>query len=210
VKPTARVLATLVLVASAVLALGARDADAQRLRSNNVRISPADRTRLDRTAQRFDGEIRRKFTPHVDLHIAEATLDKGVVFRKTSNPRRGTKGPTVFQIYGLDQAGGELQLVLSGGVSGHVMQPTWGGRPFSVVEAYGMNDTIHLTHLAPGASQSARLLAVKSRGLVTQEGFTVKLGQGQHSFFYFRGGPNEASGGEGSEPELRRVDMIVH
>jgi len=37
----------------------------------------------------------------------------------------------------------------------------------------------------------------------------VKLEKGTHDFFYFRGGPNEASGGEGSEPELRHVQIIV-
>ena len=53
------------------------------------------------------------------------------------------------------------------------------------------------------------IIKTQSRGLVTQEGFKLKLTKGTHNLFYFRGGPNERSGGVGSEPELRQVTLIV-
>ena len=182
---------------------------APRLNPNRVRLSQRDHTRLDRTARRFESEIRQQFTPVVDLHIAEASSNAGVRWRKVQDPRYGTKGPTVFEVEGIDKAGGELEIVLSGGASGHVMQQQYGGRPMSVVEGYGQNDTVYLTHRRPGQTRTERVVQVRSRGLVTQEGFNVKLEKGTHDFFYFRGGPTEGSGGEGSEPELRHVQIIV-
>jgi hypothetical protein len=182
---------------------------APRLNPNRVRLSQRDHARLDRTARRFESEIRQQFTPVVDLHIAEASSSAGVRWRKIQNPRFGTKGPTIFEVEGIDKAGGELEMVLSGGASGHVMQQQYGGRSFSVVEGYGQNDTVYLTHRRPGQTRTERVVQTRSRGLVTQEGFNVKLEKGTHDFFYFRGGPNEASGGEGSEPELRHVQIVV-
>jgi hypothetical protein len=204
-------LRTLFVALSAVVALGAAAdaAHAQRLKPNGVRISASDQYRLDYTAARFDREIRGQHTPVVDLHITEASQRAGVRWAKTQNPRYGTKGPTVFELRGVGAAGGEVDLVLSGGASGHVLQPHYGGRPFSVVEGYGKNDTVHLTLMRPGKTQSESVVRTQSRGLVTQEAFKVKLGKGEHNFYYFRTAPTESSGGEGSEPELRQVTFKV-
>ena len=207
------VLSALALGLSAVTLLAAApEAEANRparLNPNRVRLSQRDHHRLASTARRFESEIRQQFTPVVDLHIAEASSNAGIRWRKVQNPRFGTKGPTIFEVTGIDKAGGEIEMVLSGGASGHVMQSTYGGRPFSVVEGYGQNDTVYLTHRRPGQTRTERVVQVKSRGLVTQEGFVVKLEKGTHDFFYFRGGANESSGGEGSEPELRHVQIVV-
>ncbi len=209
------VLSAVTLLLSAVTVLAAvPEAEANRvaptrLNPNRVRLSRNDHHRLERTAVRFEREIRQQFTPIVDLHIAEASSQAGVRWRKVQNPRIGTPGPTIFEVTGIDKAGGEIEIVMSGGASGHVMQPKYGGRSMSVVEGYGQNDTVYLTHKRPGASRSERLVQTKSRGLVTQEGFVVKLEKGTHDFYYFRGGPNESSGGEGSEPELRHVQIVV-
>jgi hypothetical protein len=197
------------VVAGLLLVAGAERAEAQRLKPNKVKLTPKDKARLDRTAVRFEREIRAKFTPVADLHIAEASLNAGVRFRKVQNPRTGSQGPTVFEVTGVEKAGGEVNLVLSGGASGHVMQQKYGNRPMSVVEGYGKSDTVYLTHKAPGAARSVEVVKVQSRGLVTQEGFAVKLQKGEHVFNYFRGGPTERSGGEGSEPELRQIKVIV-
>ncbi|HLU65882.1 MAG TPA: hypothetical protein VKZ63_06385 [Kofleriaceae bacterium] len=204
-----RVALSLSLAAAFLLAAAAESAHAQRVRANRVKLGRADQARLSRTATRFEREIRAKYTPVVDLHITQRSQDAGVRFRKVKNPRRGDSGPTVFEVTGVDKAGGEIEMVLSGGASGHVMQPKYGGRPMSVVEGYGKSDTVYLTHKRPGASRSTEVVKVQSRGLVTQEGFKVKLEKGTHHFYYFRGGPNERSGGEGSEPELRQVTIHV-
>jgi hypothetical protein len=203
-----------ILVAlAAVVALGAAtDANAQRLRPGPVKISARDKVRLDRLATTFEGHIRGKHTPVVDIHITEASQNAGVRFTKTSDPRyigATPAGHTTFELRGVAAAGGEVELVLSGGASGHVQQPTYGGRPFSVVQAYGRDDTIHLTQRSTGASRSSSLIRTQSRGLVTQEGFKAKLVKGENNFYYFRTASRESSGGEGSEPELRQVTFKV-
>ena len=212
---TRRILLPSLLALSATVALGAGASAAhaqraERVRPNNVKLTAKDNARLDRTAARFEREIRAKYTPVVDLHITEGTLARGVQFKKVQNPRLGTKGPTVFEVTGVDKAGGTVDMVMSGGASGHVMQSHYGGRPLSVVEEYGRTDQVHLTYKGPGDATSREIINTQSRGLVTQEGFSMKLGKGEHTFFYFRGKPGgEASGGEGSEPELRQVKLIV-
>jgi len=203
-----RVLVPLFLALGFVAAAGGA-ARAQTLRANSVKLSAKDSARLQQTAKRFEREIRAKYTPVVDLHITEGSQAAGIRFAKVNNPRMGAKGGTVFEVTGVEKAGGQIDLVLTGGASGHVMQDHYGGRPLSVVEGYGQSDTIHLTYKAPGSSRSMEVLNVKSRGLVTQEGFTLKLGKGEHNFWYFRGGPREGSGGEGSEPELRQITFKV-
>lgn len=155
------------------------------------------------------------FTPVVDLHIAEASSIAGVRWKKIKDPRQsGVKGPTVFEVEGLDQAGGVLDIVMTGSASGHVHNPAWGGRPFSDVERYANSDMVHLTHKRPGAKSSESLVRIKSQGFVTQEGFSVQITEkGTHDFYYFRRAANDApgSGGgeEGSEPELRHVQIVV-
>ncbi len=179
-----------------------------RLQPNAVRLSMSDIGYLNATAQRFEMEIRQSFTPVVDLHIPDAMRQSGVTMSYVNRPYSG-KGPTIIKLQGADKLNGPLELVMTGGASGHVMQQTYGGRPFSTVEKYGREDTVHLTYKKPGASSSEHVVQVKSRGLVTQEGFTVTPTKGTHNFYYFRTSPSGGSGGEGSEPELRHVQIIV-
>lgn len=182
----------------------------QRQQNNSPRLTSRDTQRLNRTASRFVQEIRAKFTPVVDLHFTQASTDAGVRFRKISDPRTGASGPTVIKVTGVEKAGGVVHMVMSGGASGHVMQPKYGGRPMSTVEQYGKSDTVHLNHKPPGASRSTSIIQAQSEGLVTQKPFSVKLTKGTHNFFYFRSnGGMGGSGGEGSEPELRQVQLIV-
>lgn len=178
-----------------------------RIQAKGIKLSQRDLSHLNSVAQSFEGMIRRKFTPVVNIHATEGTQSSGVQFRMTKNPQAGDKGPTVIEVTG--GADKTVELVMSGGASGHVMQPKYGGRSMSVVEGYGKNDTVYLHHKAPGASSSKEIVKVQSRGLVTQEGFKLKLTKGTHNLFYFRGGPNERSGGVGSEPELRQVTLVV-
>jgi hypothetical protein len=179
-----------------------------RIQAKGIKLSQRDVSHLNSVAQSFEGMIRRKFTPVVNIHLTEGSQASGVQFRMTSNPQAGAKGPTVIEVHG--GADKTVEMVMSGGASGHVMQPKYGGRSLSVVEGYGKNDTVYLHHKAPGASGTSELVKVQSRGLVTQEGFKLKLTKGEHNLFYFRGGPNERSGGVGTEPELRQVKLIVH
>jgi hypothetical protein len=184
-----------------------------------VKLTAKDKARLNRLALSHRQQIGPHqtstgitgFTPVVDLHIAEASSQAGVRWKKLKDPRTGIKGPTVFEVEGIDKAGGELHMVLTGSASGHVMNPHWGGRPFAEVQRYASSDIVHLTHRAPGASRTEPVVTTKSQGFVTQEGFSIALKEkGTHDFFYFRtGGNGGGSGGEGSEPELRHVQIIV-
>ncbi|MBT8493976.1 MAG: hypothetical protein KJO07_13060 [Deltaproteobacteria bacterium] len=178
-----------------------------RIKATGIKLSQRDVQHLNSVASSFERMIRSKFTPVVNIHATEGTRASGVQFNVTSNPQAGAKGPTVIEVAG--GAGKEVELVMSGGASGHVMQPKYGGRSMSVVEGYGKNDTVYLHHKAPGASAAKEIVKVQSRGLVTQEGFKLKLTKGTHNLFYFRGGPNERSGGVGTEPELRQVTLVV-
>jgi len=180
----------------------------QRIQANAVRLSMRDVAYLNSTAQRFEMEIRQSFTPVVDIHVPEAMRQAGVTMSYVNRPYSGS-GPTIIKMQGADKLNGSLELVMSGGASGHVMQPKYGGRAFSTVEQYGREDTVHLTYKQPGASSSQHVVQVKSRGLVTQEGFTVTPTKGTHNFYYFRTSANGGSGGEGSEPELRHVQIII-
>lgn len=184
-----------------------RSSSSEILRANKVKLSSADKSHLKQTAQRFEAEIRKKFTPVVDLHITKASRDAGVKI-KTINGAYSGSGGQHYEISGAN--GREVELVMTGGASGHVMQPKYGGVPMSTVEQYGKSDTVMLTHKAPGASGTKPVVQVPSRGLVTQEGFKVKLTKGEHTFYYFRRGPRGGSGGEGSEPELRTVKFTVN
>ncbi len=172
-----------------------------------ARLGLRDRIRLFKKARTTEAIIRGGHTPPVDLHIARASLRAGIRWRKLDSRYPDAQ---VFEVEGIDKAGGEIHLVMSAPASGHVMQPKYGGRPFSVVEDYAANDTIFLTHKAPGATSSERILSIPSRGLVTRHGFTVNVSEkGPHTFWYFRGGATGGSGGEGSEPGLRKVTFIV-
>lgn len=210
---TSFALASLLVAGTATTAHAQARTQARRFGPLKAALSAKDKARLQRTAARHRSEIgpftlsdgkTTGFTPVVDLHIAEASSTAGIRWKKT-NDSYLNKGPTTFEIEGIDKAGGELHLVLTGSASGHVMNPTYGGRPFSVVEDYGKNDMVYLSHRRPGKSATERVVSIKSRGLVTQEGFTVSgLEKGEHNFFYFRSGTSE-----GSEPELRQVKIIV-
>jgi len=195
----------------ALVALGfasqAASAQAQARQKANAKgikhtLTAKDKARLSRNAVRFEREIRAKYTPVVDLHIVEGNKAQ---WQKTSNPRTGAKGPTIFNISGLGTSG-KLSVVGTFGASGHVMQQTYGGRPMSTVEEYGKSDLIQLTFKPAGATKSLRILNEPSRGLVTQVPVTLQLKKGKNTVYYWRKGRNGfGSGGEGSEPELRQV-----
>ncbi|HUS64887.1 MAG TPA: hypothetical protein VMZ28_10115 [Kofleriaceae bacterium] len=216
-----RTLFSFVLGLSLIAAAAATPAEAAggRVGPLKVKLTAKDQRRLSRLKADHRAQIGPHrtqtgitgFTPVVDLHIAEASSQAGVRWKKLSDPRTGTKGPTVFEVTGIDQAGGEVNMVLTGSASGHVMNPHWGGRPFAEVQRYADSDTVNLTHRAPGARTTTPVVRIKSQGFVTQEGFSVNLSEkGTHDFFYFRTGANGGgSGGEGSEPELRHVQIIV-
>jgi hypothetical protein len=200
---------TLVTVVFLVATLGASSSLLAGGRSGplKARLGVRDRIRLFKKARTTEAIVRGGHTPPVDLHIARASVRAGITWRKVGG---GYPDAQVFELDGVDRAGGELHLVMSAPASGHVMQKKYGGRPFSVVQDYAANDTIYLTHTGPGATTSESVLKIPSRGLVTREGFTVDIREkGPHTFWYFRGGPNDRSGGEGSEPGLRKVTFIV-
>ena len=213
------------------IAAAATTADAGRVSPIKAQLSPRDKARLarlkadhrrqigphttDEYGRRLVNEAGQPvtvgYTPVVDLHIADGS---GVRWKKLKDPRTGIKGPTVFEVEGIDAAGGEISMVLTGSASGHVMSPNWGGRPFAEVQRYANSDIVHLTHRAPGARTSTSVVRTKSQGFVTQEGFTIELKEkGTHDFFYFRraasDAPGSGGGEEGSEPELRHVQIIV-
>lgn len=181
-------------------------------RDHRAQIGPHTTDEYGRRLVNEQGQpVTVGYTPVVDLHIAEAS---GVRWTKKHDPRDGSKGPTVFEVEGIDKVGGEIHMVLTGSASGHVMSPNWGGRPFADVQRYADTDIVHLTHRAPGARTSTSVVRTKSHGFVTQEGFTINLKEkGTHDFFYFRraasDAPGSGGGEEGSEPELRHVQIIV-
>ena len=219
-----RTLLSFVLGLSLIAAAAAAPAEASggRVGPLRVRLTPKDSRRLARLKSDHRAQIGPHqtptgitgFTPVVDLHIAEASSQAGVRWRKTQDPRFGTKGPTIFEVEGIDKAGGEINMVLTGSASGHVMNPHWGGRPFAEVQRYADTDIVHLTHRAPGARTTTSVVRTKSQGFVTQEGFSINLSEkGTHDFYYFRraasDAPGSGGGEEGSEPELRHVQIIV-
>lgn len=172
-----------------------------------ARLGLRDRLRLWKKASAHEAVVRDGHTPPVDFHIARASVRAGVRWRKVTRASRDQA--QVFEVEGIDQAGGELHLVMTAPASGHVMQPKYGGRPWSVVEDYAANDIIYVTHKPPGAGGSEPILELQSRGLVTREGFTANVREkGEHTFWYFRGGRN-ARTFEGTEPGLRKVTFIV-
>lgn len=178
-------------------------------KNNGVTLSAADHEYLDATAVRFEAEIRSKHTAVVDVRLPEGMYAKGVSASYVNSPYSGS-GPTIIKLTGAEKLGGSLELVMTGGASGHVMNPHYGGRPMSEVEKYGREDTVNLTYKKPGASQSEHVVQVQSRGLVTQEGFKINPTKGTHNLYYFRTAPSgSGSGGEGSEPELRHVQIVV-
>ena len=172
-----------------------------------ARLGLRDKLRLWKKASAHEAVVKGGHTPPVDFHIARASVRAGVKWRKVAHA--SAKDAQVFEVEGIDKAGGELHLVMTAPASGHVMQPKYGGRPWSVVEDYAANDMIYVTHKAPGGASSERILELQSRGLVTREAFTVNVREkGPHTFWYFRGGKN-ASTFEGTEPGLRKVTFIV-
>jgi hypothetical protein len=153
-------------------------------------------------------------TPVVDLHFVESNHGAGLRWKKTKDVyddlANGVEhgGPTEIEVKGVP-ADGMVDLVMTAGASGHVLQPHWGGRPWSSVEGYGKDDTVHLVHETPDGKQS-EVVTTPSRGLVTQEGVRVNLAQkGVHTFYYFRTSPGYERTSLGSEPELRQVKITV-
>jgi hypothetical protein len=198
--------------------LTARDqARLKRLKSDHRRqIGPHTHDEYGRRyVDRAGNPTQVGYTPVVDLPITEASSQAGVRWRKLKDPRmEGVKGPTVFEVEGIDQAGGEINMVLTGSASGHVMSENWGGRPFADVQRYADTDIVHLTHRAPGATSTTSVVRTKSQGFVTQEGFSINLSEkGTHDFYYYRRASSDAPGSGGgeeeSEPELRHVQIIV-